>query len=260
MAGVGGAAGGAGGSGQGGMVASCAQQTPNPATGQICPLFSSCQSSTECGVNQGCQLWYCYQNKCALDPLQGCGMTKGGGCQADVVVTHHYNPPVEKDFMAPDGVDFREVGSIVFTVQNNTSQTLHLKQVPLDVELAGNASKFDVDTVKMFHDTGGADHELGDLIVCAESKPFSFPANGKLKTGCGSSPHTGVSPNGGTKRFLINVAFVKTKTYIKGRSYRLRIPGSSNFQMAVGLAGPTFNGTICGFGAQGFDGAWVHAK
>jgi hypothetical protein len=257
-AGQGGA--GQGGAGQGGGSASCSQMTPNPATGQICPLFSACQSSAACGVNQGCQLWFCYKNKCTLDPLSNCGKTAGGGCQADVVVTHHDEPPVDKDFMAPDNVDFREIGSLVFTVKNNTTQTLHLKQVPLALDLGGMGSTFDVDAAKMFLDGGGADHESGDLLVCSQNDPFLAPANGKLSTGCGSSPHTGISPNGGTKRFLINIAFEKTKTYIKGRSYRLRIPSSSGFELAVGKGGPTFNGTVCGFGNNGFDGAWAHAK
>ena len=31
-------------------------------------------------------------------------------------------PPVDKDFLQPDGVDFREVGSIAITVKNTTAK------------------------------------------------------------------------------------------------------------------------------------------
>lgn len=244
----------------GGSPLACKQQAPKPSTGQRCPLFSPCQNSSDCGQSQGCQQWFCYQSTCSLNPLSNCGTTAGGNCQADVVLSHHVAPPVEKDFLAPDGFQFRELGSLVFTVTNNTQDSLHLKQVPLAIDVAGGGSKFDVDALKMFWDSGGAEHQPGDLLACSEPKPFSFPASGKLSTGCGSSPHTDIAPNGGSKRFLINIAFEKSKTNIAGRSYRLRLASSAGLLFTVGKNGPLFSKSICGVGPQGFVGAWLHAK
>lgn len=242
-------------------MASCGNVVPKPATGQTCPLFSVCKTNSDCGVFQDCQLWNCYLGKCDLDALSNCGKTAGGQCNADVVVTHQFEPPVEKDFLAPDGVSFREVASIAFTVQNNTAKGLYFRQVPLALDLGGNASGFDVSAVKLFEDGGGAEHEPGDMLTCSANNPFAG-ASTMLLGACSNSSFSYVLGNGQSQRFLVNVAFAATKTFIAGRSYRLRIPSPTGFELANGLGvGATkFSGTICGIPAQGFTGAWVYAK
>ncbi len=67
-------------------------------------------------------------------------------------------------------------------------------------------------------------------------------------------------PAKGKRRFLLNLAFVKEKTYIAGRSYRLRIPSMNGVKLVEKYNGPAFAGTMCGITAQGYTGAWLHAK
>jgi len=253
-----------GGAGMGGMggsgISACANAAPNPATGQRCPLYTPCQQGSECGVSQGCQTWYCSLAKtCQLLAKSGCWQKAGGNCSADVVFTHYYAPPVDKDFLAPDGISLRELASVVLEIKNNTSTKLYLDELPLGIDLGGNGSKYDVDAVKVFQDFGGSEHDKpGDSYVCLQGDPFSFPANGIL-SGCSASSFAGVPANG-TRRFLLNLAFVKSKSYIAGRSYRLRIPSLNGVKLVEKFNGPAFGGTMCGISPQGYTGAWIHAK
>ncbi len=237
----------------------CAGQPPNPDTGQKCPIFMECSDNSDCGVFQDCQQWWCNGGKCELNALSNCWDDVGGGCYANMVFTQHVSPPVEKDFLAPDGVNFREVASIAFTVKNNSSKDWYLEQITLQLETASGGSKYDVAAVKLFDDSGGTEHNNGDMYVCLTSDPFSFPANGKMSN-C-ASWNSKISKNGGSNRFLINLAFAKEKTYIGGRSYRLKIANASAFKFESSTwGGDVFNGTTCGVPAQGFVGAWVNAK
>jgi hypothetical protein len=241
--------------------AACLSAQPDPETGQKCPLFAPCVNSSDCGTSQGCQLWFCNNQKtCELDAIGGCGMTEGGGCVADVVIEHYYKPPVAKRFVPPDGVNFREVASIAFTVKNNTADDLFLDEIPLALDVMNGASKFDVSSTKLFEDLAqNGEHEPGSFFLCVTDKPFQFPANG-LMSNCANLNQSKV-PKFGEEHFIINLAFAKELGYIDGRSYRLRIASSSGFGFKVGsVFGPDFVGSKCGVPGGGFIGSWVTAE
>ncbi|HEY8378771.1 MAG TPA: hypothetical protein VIK91_19900, partial [Nannocystis sp.] len=237
----------------------CASQPADPATGQRCPLFMPCTQSSECGVFQGCQQWFCNASKtCELNALSNCGTTKGGGCNAGVVFVQHDDPPVDKRFLPPDGVDFREVASLAFTIYNNTADDLYLDKLPVQVDLMGGASTFDISSAKIFDNSGGTEHGPGDILVCLTANPFQFPANGVLGP-CGGSSFARI-PKFGSNQFIINLAFAKEKTFIAGRSYRLRLANLAGAVFTVGYNGPAYNGSMCGVPPEGFVGAWVTAQ
>ena len=237
----------------------CAQQLADPLTGQRCPLFMACTQSAECGDLVGCQQWFCNNAKtCELNAKVGCWTDVGGGCVADVVFTQQTLPPVDKRFVPPDGVDFREVASLAFTIKNNTASDLYLDKLPLTLELMGGGSKFDVSTVKILDNSGGTEHGPGDLLVCLTADPFSFPANGVIGP-CAGSAFARVA-KGQSNQFIVTVAFAKEKTFIAGRGYRLRLDGAAGVAMKVGFNGPLFQGTACGVQVGGYVGAWVTAQ
>lgn len=237
----------------------CAQQPPDAQTGQRCPLFMPCAQSSECGIFVGCQQWFCNNAKtCELNALVNCWTDVGGACNAEVVFSQQTLPPVAKRFVPPDGVDFRELASLVFTVKNNTASDLYLDKLPLVLDVMGNGSKFDVSSVKIFDNSGGSEHGGGDLLVCLTANPFSFPANGVMGP-CAGSAFSRV-PKGQSNQFLVNVAFAADKTFINGRSYRLRLASTAGVEFKVGFNGPKFAGTTCGVPNEGYTGAWVTAQ
>ncbi len=237
----------------------CAQGPADVATGQRCPLFMACTQSAECGDFVGCQQWFCNNTKtCELNAKVDCWTDKGGGCNAEVVFTQHTLPPVAKRFVPPDNVNFRELASLAFTVKNNTGSDLYLDKLPLQLELMGGGSKFDVSSVKIFDNSGGTEHGLGDILVCLTADPFSFPANGVMGP-CGGSAFSKVL-KGQSNQFIVNVAFAKEKTFIAGRSYRLVMASTAGVEFKVGFNGPVFGGSMCGVPNGGFVGAWVTAQ
>jgi len=219
-------------------------------------LFGPCGGSADCGDSVGCQLWFCNGGLCELDAIGGCEQEQyDNGCSADVVVRHRYNGPVDKDFLAPDGVDFREAATIAITIDNNTSDALYLDKIPVELELMGGASKFHIDALKLFEDSGGAEHEPGDMFICNTN---NYPTDDVLGP-CGGSSFSLV-PAGGSEDFIINIAWAADKTFIGGNSYRLNIVSNSGWNFRVGgVTGPDFTGTVCGVLAGGFDGAWLSA-
>ncbi len=237
----------------------CAAMDPDPATGQRCPLFAPCSEFADCGVFQDCQQWYCTGGVCDLNALTNCWDDVGGNCFGDVVIQQHVDPPVDKDFLVPDGVDFRQATSLAFTITNNTPQDLYLDTVPLALDVAGGGSKYDVDAVKMYESLSNTEYGAGDMFICLVGDPFSFPANGNLSA-CGGS-FSKISKGGGKRTFILLLAFEKEKTYIGGRSYRLRINSTSGFVFEDKAWGgvPVSPGTFCGIPAGGFVGAWVNA-
>lgn len=219
-----------------------------------------CADSSQCGVFQGCQQWFCNSSKeCELNSLSNCWTDVGGSCSAQVVFTQQTQPPVDKDFLAPDGIDFRELASITFTVTNSSAYDLYLDKIPLQLDVQGGGSQHDVEAVKMYQDSGGTERDLGDMYVCLTGKPFQSPANGVLST-CGGSSFARVPKSGGSRRFLIELAFAKEKTYIAGRSYRLRMGSTTGIVFKQGYNDPSFTATMCGIPAAGFAGAWLNAK
>ncbi|MCY0985853.1 hypothetical protein OV203_01840 [Nannocystis sp. ILAH1] len=237
----------------------CASAPADPATGQRCPLFMPCASNSECGVFQGCQQWFCNPSKtCELNALSNCGTTKGGNCNAGVMFTQTDDPPVDKRFLPPDNVNFREVATLAFTVYNNTASALRLDKIPLTLETMGGGSAFDVSSAKLYQDSGGAEFSVGDLYVHLTGNPFSFPANGVLGPAAGSAAS---QVNAGqSKRFIITLAFAKEKTFIAGRSYRVKLVNPAGVTFKVGFNGPDYVGTNCGVPPEGFIGAWVTAQ
>ncbi len=237
----------------------CAAQPADPVTGQRCPLFMPCTESVQCGDFKGCQQWFCNNaKKCELNALVGCWMDKGGGCVADVVFTQQTMPPVDKRFVPPDNVDFRELASLAFTVKNNSASDLYLDKLPLVLDVMGNGSKFDVSSVKIFDNSGGTEHGGGDLLVCLTANPFQFPANGVMGP-CAGSAFAKV-PKGQSNQFIVNVAFAKDKTFIAGRSYRLGLTSTAGIEFKNGFNGPLFQGSTCGVPPGGYVGAWVTAQ
>ncbi|MDC0671590.1 hypothetical protein [Nannocystis radixulma] len=237
----------------------CASAAPDPSTGQRCPIFMPCTQNSECGVFQGCQQWFCNPSQtCELNALSNCGTTKGGGCNANIVFTQTDDPPVDKKFLPPDNVNFREVATLAFTVYNNSGSTLRLDKLPLTLETMGGGSAFDVSSAKIYQDSGGAEFSVGDQLIHLTANPFSFPANGVLGPAQGNS--FSQVTNGGSKRFIVTLAFAKEKTYIAGRSYRVKLVNPSGVTFKVGLNGPDFVGTNCGVPPEGFVGAWVTAQ
>jgi hypothetical protein len=237
----------------------CAQQPADPVTGQRCPLFMACTQSAECGEFVGCQQWFCNNAKtCELNAKVDCWTNKGGGCNADVVFTQQTLPPVDKRFVPPDNVSFREVASLAFTIKNNTATDLYLDKLPLALDLMGGGSKFDISSVKIFDNSGGTEHGGGDILVCLTADPFSFPANGVMGP-CGGSAFSKIL-KGQSNQFIVNVAFAKEKTFIAGRSYRLRLDSTAGIVMKAGFNGPAFQGTTCGVPVGGYVGAWVTAQ
>ena len=237
----------------------CALGPADPLTGQRCPLFMTCGASAECGDFVGCQQWFCNAAKtCELNAKVGCWTDKGGQCNAEVVFTQQTLPPVDKRFVPPDNVNFREVASLVFTVKNNGVNDLYLDKLPLVLDVMGGGSKFDVSSVKIFENSGGTEHGPGDLLVCLTADPFSFPANGVMGP-CAGSAFSKVL-KGQSKQFLVNVAFAKEKTFIHGRSYRLRLVSTAGIELKVGFNGPVYKGAMCGVPNEGYTGAWVTAQ
>jgi len=237
----------------------CALGAADAVTGQRCPLFMACTQSVECGDFKGCQQWFCNNAKtCELNAKVDCWTNVGGNCNADVVFTQQTAPPVDKRFVPPDGVSFREVASLAFTVKNNTANDLYLDKLPLSLELMGNASKFDVSSVKIFDNSGGTEHDLGDILVCLTADPFSFPANGVMGP-CAGSAFSKVL-KGQSNQFIVNIAFAKEKTFIDGRSYRLVLGSTAGIQFKVGFNGPLFAGSMCGVPNSGYVGAWVKGQ
>ncbi|WAS98760.1 hypothetical protein [Nannocystis punicea] len=238
----------------------CAAAPADPATGQRCPLFMKCTANSECGVFQGCQQWYCNASKtCELNALSNCGTTKGGGCNAGVVFVQTDDPPVDKRFLPPDGVDFREVATLAFTVYNNTASALRLDKIPLMLDTMGGGFSSDVSSAKIYQDSGGAEYSNGDQYVHLTGNPFSFPANGVLGPAAGS--FFAQVAAGQSERFIVTLAFAKEKTFIAGRSYRVKLVNPSGVVFKVGNAnGPDYVGTNCGVPPEGFIGAWVTAQ
>ena len=234
----------------------CAQGPADPVTGQRCPLFMACTDSPQCGDFVGCQQWFCNAAKtCELNAKVACWTDKGGQCNAEVVFTQQTAPPVDKRFVPPDNVNFREVASLAFTIKNNGATDLYLDKLPLVLDVMGNGSKFDVSSVKIFDNSGGTEHDGGDLLVCLTADPFSFPANGVMGP-CAGSAFSRI-PKGGSNQFIVNLAFAKEKTFINGRSYRLRLVSTAGIEMKVGFNGPLYKGATCGIPAEGYTGAWV---
>ena len=237
----------------------CAQGPADPVTGQRCPLFMKCAESVECGDFVGCQQWFCNNAKtCELNAKVACWQDKGGACNADVVFTQQTAPPVDKRFVPPDNVDFREVASLAFTIKNNSAGDLYLDRLPLQLDVLGGGSKFDVSSVKIFDNSGGTEHGPGDILVCLTANPFSFPANGIMGP-CAGSAFAKI-PKGQSNQFIVNVAFAKEKTFIAGRSYRLNLTSTAGVELKVGFNGPLFAGSMCGVPPGGYVGAWVTAQ
>ena len=236
----------------------CLDDPPNPLTGQGCPLYTPCQEFDDCGVFQDCQQWYCWGGVCVLNALTDCWDNVGGGCNANIVFQQHANPPVDKDFLVPDANNFRRLASIAFTVTNNTSQDWYLSEIPLQLDASGGGSKYDVDSVSVYDNSGGAEYD-NESFVCWGDNPFGYPANGQI-TGC-TNWNSRIPKNGGSNMFIVTLDFAKGNSWIGGRSYRLKIAGTAGFAFgSTSFGGDTFTGTMCGVPAGGYIGAWLNAK
>jgi len=236
------------------------ESSPPKATGQGCPLYTPCQGNPICGEFKDCQQWYCWQGICELNGLSNCWDDVGGNCFADVVFQQHVNPPVDKDFLVPDGANFRQLASVAFTITNYSMKDLYLEAITFELETADGGSKYDIDVVKIYDDIGGTEYNNGDSYICGQSDPFSFPANGKVDW-C-SNWNSKIGKSGGSNRFVALLTIDKDKTWIKNHSYRLKIAGTDKFVfMDKSIGGNVVvPGSTCGFPGGEMKGAWLTAK
>src|SRR5207249_3257554 len=145
-----------------------------------------------------------------------------GSCTGNFVFRQDSNAPYDKRIKPPDNVNFREGTSIAIEVTNTTATDLYLDQIPLTLEMAGtNPSQFDPTTIKMYNSGSISDYGDGNnstIFVCSSPQtPFGGGLNFTLGTGatggCGGSSFSRV-PHGGTTRFIIDLTFSASETYI----------------------------------------------
>ena len=236
----------------------CDQSPGNPETGQRCPLWYKCSSSSQCGVPNPPKpvLWYCSYQACMVQSYAKDSLA-GGNCSADIVVTQNLTPPVDKDFIVSDGFKAREMAVLSFTVTNNTSSAWYIDQIPLELATVGGYS-FDVTNVRLFQThTGELNSEAG--WACINTDPFLFGNTGEMHS-CAADTDTRIAPNSSAD-FLITIVFDKNKTYLADRSYRIDIPSNAGWGFkSQSIGGSSFTGSLCGVTQGGFQGAWVHAK
>lgn len=252
----------------------CLSWENDPVTGQKCPINTPCTAYADCGVQTtspsgvgpGTPYWYCStSNVCQFLPVTNGFSTASGTCAGQLQFRQNTAAPFDKKILPPDGVSFRSGTTLAFEVTNTTTSTLYLDQIPLTLEMAGTSpSRFDVAGIKMYQAGSRADSGDGSglqLICVSPTTPFGSSANFTLGTGatggCGSSFFSSI-PAGGMKRFLIDLSFSSSATYIAGRQYRLKI-GS----LATGLKARTSTAstaaayTGCTLPTTGMTGAYL---
>ncbi len=249
----------------------CRAQPDDPITGQKCPIDTPCTLYAQCGTQQNAptfRYWYCSPtlHTCQYLPQTGGFMTAGGTCAAQLTFKQLSNAPYDKRIVPPDGVAFRTGTSLAFEVVNSTGTDLYLDQIPLTLDLAGtNPSRFDVNAVRMYQVGNISDYGDGNnatLLVCSSPQtPFGAANTFTLGTGatggCGASTFSRVRA-GQSQRFIINLAFSASATFIDGRQYRLRITTPlTGVRARLSTVGPSAPYTGCTLPAIGIIGSYL---
>ena len=242
-------------------------------TGQKCPIKTSCSAYSDCGTQATGKYWYCSPTHllCEYLPQSGAGSgytLASGSCSADLIFRQATGAPWDKKIVPPDGTDLREATTLTVEVTNNTAAALYLDQVPLTLELGGiNPSQFDPSHIKMYSISGAGsgtdwgDGNTGTSLVCSSAvSPFGSGLNFTLGTGsgggCGGSTPSRISA-GGTARFILNLDFQASETWVAGRKYRLRITTTSGVKARTSTAGVGASYTACTVPTTPMAGSWL---
>jgi hypothetical protein len=253
----------------------CLGQSNDPVTGQKCPIKTPCTAYADCGTQVTGRYWYCSPTThlCEFLPQSGAGSgytQASGTCTGNLVFRQDAGAPWDKKIVPPDGVSFREGTTLAIEVTNTTTTDIYLDQIPLTLELGGtNPSQFDVSTIKML--TAGSTTDLGDgnngnLLVCSSpSTPFggslSFTLGTGATGGCGGSSFSKIAKNGGTTRFIIDLAFAANETWMANRQYRLRINTTAGVKgRPTSTTGTVTTYTACTVPTTPVIGSWLIFK
>jgi hypothetical protein len=251
--------------------AACLSASPDPVTGQKCPIKEPCTQYADCGTQVTGRYWYCSPTThvCEFLPQTGAFTAASGSCTGNLLFRQDSGAPWDKKILPPDGVSFREGTTLALEVTNTTASDLYLDQIPLTLELGGtNPSQFDVTSIKMYEIgsiTDYGDGNNGTMLVCSSPQtPFGASLNFTLGTGatggCGGSSFSRI-PHGGTTRFIIDLAFAATETYITNRQYRLRLTSTTGVKARVGSTVATATSeTACTEPTVPVSGSWLIFK
>lgn len=254
----------------GGCTFGCEGQPTDPVTGQRCPIATPCTASPTCGPQSAAtfQFWYCSTSlhTCQYLPQSGGFTAAAGTCTAQLTFRQLERAPWDKRIVPPDGVAFRTATTLALEVTNTTATDLYLDQLPLTLELAGtNPSRFDVAAVQLYQVGNIGDYGDGNnatIMVCqSPMTPFAGASTFTLGTGatggCGASSFSRVRA-GMSTRFLLNLAFSASASFIDGRQYRLRIAAPlSGVRARTALTGTSAAYTACTVPTAGFSGAYL---
>ena len=248
----------------------CRAQPDDPITGQKCPIETPCTAYAQCGTQQNAptfRYWYCStSHTCQYLPQTGGFQTAAGTCTGQLVFKQLASAPYDKRIVPPDGVAFRTGTSVALEVVNTTAADVYLDQIPLTLELAGtNPSRFDVAAVRLFQVGSISDYGDGNnatLLVCTSpTTPVAVASIFTLGTGatggCGGSTFSRVRA-GQSQRFLLNLSFAATTTFIDGRQYRLRLGSPlTGVRARPSTVGASAAVTACTLPAAGITGSYL---
>lgn len=217
------------------------------------------------------QYWYCSPTTkvCEFLPQTNGFTAASGSCTGQLVIRQDTNAPWDKKIMPPDGTNFREGTTLAIEVRNTTAGIIYLDQIPLTLELGGTSpSQFDPSSIKMYQVgsiTDYGDGNNGAILVCSSPQtPFGSSLNFTLGTGatggCGGSSFARI-PAGGTTRFIIDLAFAASSTFIANRQYRLRINTTTGVKGRAGsTTGTVTTYTACTLPTTPVIGSWLTFK
>ena len=249
----------------------CRAEPDDPITGQKCPIEAPCTAYAQCGTQSGApdtRYWYCSPttHTCQYLPLTNGFTAAPGTCTGALVIRQLEHAPWDKRIVPPDGVDFRAATTLALEVTNTTATDLYLDQLPLTLELAGtNASRFDVSSIHLRQVGSISDYGDGNnatQFVCSSpTTPFGASNTFTLGTGatggCGGSAFSRVRA-GMSTRFIVNLTFASSATFISGRQYRLRIGGPLvGVRTRTSTTGASSASTACTLPAAGITGAYL---
>ena len=249
----------------------CLGHDNDPITGQKCPIETPCTAYPQCGTQLGSptfRYWYCSPtlHTCQYLPQSNGYTTAAGTCTGQLTFRQLASAPWDKRILPPNGVNFRVGTTLALEVTNTTAADIYLDQFPLTLELAGtNPSRFDVNSIHMYQVGSISDYgdgNNGTIQVCVSpTTPFAASSTFTLGTGatggCGGSTFSRVRA-GQSSRFIINLAFASSSTFITGRQYRLRIAAPlGGVKARPSSIGAPAAYTACTLPAAGITGSYL---
>jgi hypothetical protein len=216
----------------------CLSLANDAVTGQKCPIKAACTTYADCGTQVNGHYWFCSPTTHVCEFLSQSSSSSGytataGSCTGQLQFRQDTNAPWDKRIVPPDGVSFREGTTLTFEVTNTTAAAIFLDQIPLTLETGGvNPSQFDPSNIKMYMASTSSITDFGDgnnglsLVCSSPTTPFGSGLNFTLGTGAtggyGGSSFSRIAA-GATVRFIVDLAFSASETYIANRQYRLRM-------------------------------------